>query len=68
MPDPQLKFSVDSYTADQLTLKVQNTSGAALDKGLTIELRSVAYLLDQRIKGREDAVQHPHQLRGRYRR
>ena len=50
MPDPQLKFSVDGYTADLLTLKVQNTSGASLDKGLTIELRPVAYLLDQRIK------------------
>lgn len=51
MPDPQLlKFSVDGYTADQLTLKVQNTSGASLDKGMTIELRPVAYLLDQRIK------------------
>lgn len=51
MPDPQLlKFSVDGYTTDQLILKVQNTTGASLDKGMTIELRPVAYLLDQRIK------------------
>jgi hypothetical protein len=51
MPDPELlKFSVESYTLDQLTLKVQNTSGASLDKGMTIELRPVAYLVDRRIK------------------
>ncbi|HEX5604330.1 MAG TPA: hypothetical protein VFX63_17340, partial [Pyrinomonadaceae bacterium] len=45
-----LKFSVDSYTTDQLTIKVQNISGAALEKGLTIELRPLAYLVDKRIK------------------
>ena len=44
-----LKFSVDSYTTDQLTIKVQNISGAALEKGLTIELRPLAYLVDKRI-------------------
>jgi len=45
-----LKFSVESYTTDQLTIKVQNISGAALEKGLTIELRPLAYLVDKRIK------------------
>lgn len=51
MPEtPMLKFSVDSFTTDQLTIKVENTSGAALDQGLTIELRPLAYLVDKRIK------------------
>src|SRR6185503_16194130 len=61
MPDPQLlKFTVESYTADQLTIKVQNTSGASLDKGMTVELRPLAYLVDKRIKdAAKEAASNP---------
>ena len=38
MPDATLlEFAVQSFTANQLVIKVKNSSGAALDKPLTIQ-------------------------------
>jgi hypothetical protein len=47
-PKPLLDFSVLSYTSDQLSIKVKNVSGAALDKTLSIEMNPPVYLLSPR--------------------
>src|SRR5215213_6365221 len=44
-----LQFTLQTYTANQLAIKVTNNSGALLDQPLMIELYPVAYLLDKRI-------------------
>lgn len=44
-PKPLLQFSVQSYTADQLAIRVKNVSGASLDKTLSIEMNPPLYLL-----------------------
>ena len=40
-----LEFSVQSFTANQLELKIKNVSGADLARTLTIELHAPAYLV-----------------------
>lgn len=61
MPDSNvLEFAVQSFTANQLAIIVKNSSGAALDKPLTIQLSAPKYLLDQRIrKAADDAPSNP---------
>ncbi len=44
-PKPLLDFSVLSYTADQLSIKVKNVSGTTLDKTLSLEMNAPLYLL-----------------------
>ncbi len=44
-PKPLLQFSVQSYTAEQLAIKVKNISGSVLDKTLSIEMNPPLYLL-----------------------
>ena len=49
MAEKILEFSVVTYTANQLAIKVKNISGVSLDKRLVIELSPPAYLVDDRI-------------------
>jgi hypothetical protein len=44
-----LEFSVLTFTADQLEIKVKNTSGAALNKTLTIELYPPVFLVSKQV-------------------
>jgi hypothetical protein len=44
-PKPLLNFTVHSYTANELAIKVKNISGTVLDKTLSIEMNSPLYLL-----------------------
>jgi hypothetical protein len=46
---PILRITVESYTASLLSVKVENISGAALTKALTITLNPPADLMDARI-------------------
>lgn len=61
MPDSKvLEFVVESFTASQLAIKIKNSSGAALDKPLTIQFSTPKYLLDQKIrKAADDAPGNP---------
>lgn len=45
-PKPLLQFSVHSYTAEQLSIKVKNISGIALDQTLSLEMNPPLYLLN----------------------
>jgi hypothetical protein len=45
----RLSISVQSVTANQLEVRVKNTSGAALTENLEIEINPPKYLVDQRI-------------------
>jgi hypothetical protein len=40
-----LEFTVQSFTANELAIKVKNTSGASLDKTLAIEIYPAMYLV-----------------------
>jgi hypothetical protein len=53
-PKPLLDFTVQSYTADQLAIKVKNVSGSVLDKTLSIEMNPPLYLLSPRF---DDALE-----------
>ena len=44
-----LEFTVVTFTADQLAIKVKNISGTLLDQRLVIELSPPAYLVDDKI-------------------
>jgi len=44
-----LELTVSTFTANELTIKVKNVSGASLDKRLVIELYPPAYLVDDKI-------------------
>ena len=59
MPDPKvLEFAVQSFTANQLAIKIKNSSGAALDKPLSIQLSTPKYLMDQRVRAAVEAAPH----------
>jgi hypothetical protein len=45
-----LDFSLLAFTSKELEIKVKNTSGAALDGTIVIEIRPPMYLVDQQIK------------------
>jgi hypothetical protein len=62
MPTPKLDFTVQSYTATQLAIKVTNTSGGSLDQPLTIEFPTPKYLVNQQIRDAADAA--PQKPRG----
>jgi hypothetical protein len=50
MSDPQLlELSLVTFTADQLVVKVRNSSGATLDKRLVIALSPPSYLVNDKI-------------------
>lgn len=55
MPDP-LELTVQSFTADQLAIKVKNISSAALDRSLVIELFVPSYLANSKIKDASKAA------------
>src|SRR6185295_5505749 len=61
MPDAKvLEFAVERFTANQLAIKVKNSSGAALDAPLTIQFSAPKYLVDQRVRAAvEAAPQNP---------
>ena len=55
MADAQLlTLTVLSFTADQLAIKVTNTSGALLDKSMILELTLPKVLVAQRIRNQAD--------------
>ncbi|HKG47207.1 MAG TPA: hypothetical protein VKB02_10795 [Pyrinomonadaceae bacterium] len=57
MPDARvLDLTVQSYSANQLAIKVKNISGVSLDKPLTMEIACPKYLMDQRIRDAADAA------------
>src|SRR3954447_779568 len=57
MPDATLlEFAVQSFTANQLAIKVKNSSGAALDQPLTIQFLAPKSLMDQRVRAAVDAA------------
>ena len=50
MPDPKLlEFTVKSFTADKLEIKVQNISSTALEDRLSIELYAPKYLVNSKV-------------------
>lgn len=57
MADPKvLELTVQTYSADKLEIKVKNTSGAALEETLAIELYIPSYLVDSRINAAAKAA------------
>lgn len=59
MPDPTvLEFAVQSFTANQLAIRVKNSSGGALDKPLTIQFSAPKYLVDHRVRAAVEAAPH----------
>jgi hypothetical protein len=46
-----LEFTVQSFTANELAIKVKNTSGASLDETITIEIYPAMYLVSTAVNG-----------------
>ncbi len=51
MSDPNpLELTIQSFSAEQLSIKVKNTSSAVLDRSLSIELYVPSYLVNSKVK------------------
>src|SRR3569832_118745 len=62
MPD-LFEFNVESYTATKLDINVKNTSGAALEKAVVIQLKPPKALMGDAVKTAADAARGEPQSR-----